>query len=249
MTSDSPERTAQPRRAGMLVPLFSLRSARGWGIGEIGDIAAAAHWRESAGMTLLQVLPINELPLAETSPSSSLSATIRFNSFVSWRTLPGQSYAERRSRARGVSCGMNLPACFAWTVRKWLTRVGISSRLSRSGGIVSDTTFAELPVVHQFREARVGRGDDADVHLLWPLPEGLDLAALEEPQQLRLQVEAEFTDLVDEQRATLGLADESLRVADGAGERATPIPEQLPFEHVARNGGDVERHERPARLS
>ena len=59
---------------GLLVPLFSLRSARGWGIGEIGDIAATAHWLESAGMTLLQLLPINELPLFETSPYSSLSA-------------------------------------------------------------------------------------------------------------------------------------------------------------------------------
>jgi 4-alpha-glucanotransferase len=63
-----------PRRAGMLVPLFSLRSTHGWGIGEIGDIPAAAKWFESAGLSLLQLLPINELPLQETSPYSSLSA-------------------------------------------------------------------------------------------------------------------------------------------------------------------------------
>jgi 4-alpha-glucanotransferase len=63
-----------PRRAGLLVPLFSLRSARGWGIGEIGDIAGTARWLESAGLSLLQLLPINELPLHETSPYSSLSA-------------------------------------------------------------------------------------------------------------------------------------------------------------------------------
>ena len=62
------------RRAGLLVPLFSLRSAQGWGIGEIGDIAAVARWLESAGLSLLQLLPINELPLHETSPYSSLSA-------------------------------------------------------------------------------------------------------------------------------------------------------------------------------
>jgi len=62
------------RRAGMLVPLFSLRSASGWGIGEIGDIAAAARWLQSAGLSLLQLLPINELPIHETSPYSSLSA-------------------------------------------------------------------------------------------------------------------------------------------------------------------------------
>src|SRR5688572_19069911 len=69
------ESSALPRRrAGLLIPLFSLKSARGWGIGEIGDIAGAAAWLESAGLSLLQLLPINELPLHETSPYSSLSA-------------------------------------------------------------------------------------------------------------------------------------------------------------------------------
>ena len=62
------------RRAGMLIPLFSLRSTHGWGIGEIGDIAPAARWLGSAGLSVLQLLPINELPLHETSPYSSLSA-------------------------------------------------------------------------------------------------------------------------------------------------------------------------------
>jgi 4-alpha-glucanotransferase len=62
------------RRAGLLIPLFSLRSDRGWGIGEIGDIAGTARWLEAAGLSLLQLLPINELPLQETSPYSSLSA-------------------------------------------------------------------------------------------------------------------------------------------------------------------------------
>ena len=32
------------RRAGITVPLFSLRSTRSWGIGEIGDIPAFAEW-------------------------------------------------------------------------------------------------------------------------------------------------------------------------------------------------------------
>ena len=32
------------RRAGISVPLFSLRSTRSWGIGEIGDIPAIAEW-------------------------------------------------------------------------------------------------------------------------------------------------------------------------------------------------------------
>lgn len=62
------------RRAGILVPLFSIPSSRSWGIGEIGDIGHAAGWLASAGQRLLQLLPINEMPPQETSPYSALSA-------------------------------------------------------------------------------------------------------------------------------------------------------------------------------
>ena len=62
------------RRAGILVPLFSIPSSTSWGIGEIHDIARIARWLETAGMRVLQLLPINELPPGETSPYSALSA-------------------------------------------------------------------------------------------------------------------------------------------------------------------------------
>lgn len=62
------------RRAGILVPLFSIASSRSWGIGEIGDIVHAARWLRAAGQGLLQLLPINEMPPHETSPYSALSA-------------------------------------------------------------------------------------------------------------------------------------------------------------------------------
>lgn len=62
------------RRAGILVPLFSLASSRGWGIGEIGDIDAMTRWLGAARHQVLQLLPINEMPPGETSPYSALSA-------------------------------------------------------------------------------------------------------------------------------------------------------------------------------
>ena len=72
-----------PRRAGILIPLFSLASSRSWGIGEIGDLVAAARWLESAGQRLLQLLPINEMPPGETSPYSALSAMAIDPQFIS----------------------------------------------------------------------------------------------------------------------------------------------------------------------
>lgn len=62
------------RRAGLLVPLFSMPSSRSWGIGEIGDLPHLGRWLASAGVRVLQLLPINEMPHGETSPYSSLSA-------------------------------------------------------------------------------------------------------------------------------------------------------------------------------
>jgi 4-alpha-glucanotransferase len=62
------------RRAGILVPLFSFPSSRSWGIGEIPDVVDLARWMEMGGQRLLQLLPINEMPPAETSPYSALSA-------------------------------------------------------------------------------------------------------------------------------------------------------------------------------
>ena len=62
------------RRAGALIPLFSIPSSRSWGIGEIGDIAAMVRWLDAAGIHILQLLPINEMPPGETSPYSALSA-------------------------------------------------------------------------------------------------------------------------------------------------------------------------------
>ena len=70
----TPPGTHGSRRSGILAPLFSLTSARSWGIGEIGDIETVARWLESAGQTVLQLLPLNEMPSGECSPYSSLSA-------------------------------------------------------------------------------------------------------------------------------------------------------------------------------
>jgi 4-alpha-glucanotransferase len=58
----------------MLIPLFSIRSERSWGIGEIGDLDAMTAWLERAGQRVLLMLPINEMPVHESSPYSALSA-------------------------------------------------------------------------------------------------------------------------------------------------------------------------------
>jgi 4-alpha-glucanotransferase len=51
-----------------------MPSSTSWGIGEIPDVAPLARWLFGAGQSVLQLLPIQEMPLGETSPYSALSA-------------------------------------------------------------------------------------------------------------------------------------------------------------------------------
>jgi 4-alpha-glucanotransferase len=62
------------RQAGAVLPLFSIRTRRDWGIGQITDLPAAAAWIKQAGHRLLQVLPPHELSAGETSPYGALTA-------------------------------------------------------------------------------------------------------------------------------------------------------------------------------
>jgi 4-alpha-glucanotransferase len=63
-----------PRQAGILLPLFSLRSATDWGVGEIPDLVPWARWCAAAGFSVAQVLPVNEASRGQNSPYAALSA-------------------------------------------------------------------------------------------------------------------------------------------------------------------------------
>jgi 4-alpha-glucanotransferase len=84
------------RRAGICLPLFSMRSRRSWGIGEIGDVAEIGKWMAAAGQSVLQILPLNELAPGESSPYSSLSAMAIDPQFISiWMLDPGGELESR----------------------------------------------------------------------------------------------------------------------------------------------------------
>jgi 4-alpha-glucanotransferase len=59
---------------GVTVPLFSIRSRRDWGIGQISDLPPCAAWIATAGQKLLQILPAFELAAGETSPYGARTA-------------------------------------------------------------------------------------------------------------------------------------------------------------------------------
>lgn len=48
------------RLAGTVIPLFSLRSERSWGIGDFGDLKAMVDWLALTRQNVLQLLPVND---------------------------------------------------------------------------------------------------------------------------------------------------------------------------------------------
>jgi len=48
------------RGAGVAIPVFSLRSEAGAGIGEFGDLPGLVDWAAEVGLNLVQILPIND---------------------------------------------------------------------------------------------------------------------------------------------------------------------------------------------
>ena len=64
----------QGRHAAVVVPVFSLRSERDWGVGEIPTLGVMARWLASAGLRAVHTLPLGDRPAGERSPYSALSA-------------------------------------------------------------------------------------------------------------------------------------------------------------------------------
>ena len=81
-------RSKQVRRAGALVPLFSIPSRVSWGIGEITDLPKFAPWLSAAGLSVLQLLPVNEMADGQSSPYSALSAMAIDPVYISLSEIP-----------------------------------------------------------------------------------------------------------------------------------------------------------------
>ena len=95
-------------------------------------------------------------------------------------------------------------------------------------------------------EIAVGGGDDTDVE-----GDGIvsadtaDRALLQRPEQLRLQRRGQLGDLVEEAGAACGRLEQAPARAEGAGERAALVTEQLRLEERLRQGRAIDGDERP----
>ncbi|HVE14641.1 MAG TPA: 4-alpha-glucanotransferase [Elusimicrobiota bacterium] len=106
------------RRAGLLLSPTALRSERDCGVGDLGAMPSLFSWMEEAGLSVLQLLPLNDLPPDGACPYSGVSAfaldpvlvalenvpEIRDSPALAgdverWRASPAGVAARRRRRA------------------------------------------------------------------------------------------------------------------------------------------------------
>ena len=89
------------RVAGTLIPVFSLRSRRSFGVGDFGDLRQMVDWVATTGQRLLQILPINDTTSshtwADSYPYSCISVFALHPQYVELGALPPlKSEADRQ---------------------------------------------------------------------------------------------------------------------------------------------------------
>ena len=105
---------------------------------------------------------------------------------------------------------------------------------------------AKQPLFGGFAQPRVGGADQREIHGDRPAAERRHAALLQHAQQPRLHAQRHVANFVEEQRPALRLAQApEAALAPRAGEGAAGVAEQLCLDQVLRNGGAVDRHERP----
>ena len=89
----------------------------------------------------------------------------------------------------------------------------------------------------------LGGADDREVHVHRLAVERRDGTLLQDAEQPRLQVQRHVPDLIQKNRATVGLLDLADRCLVLGAESALLVAEKLRLERSLRNGGAIQRHE------
>jgi 4-alpha-glucanotransferase len=97
------------RSAGILVPLFSLRTRDDLGRGEILDLAPMIDLARDMGHRIVQLLPLDEGAPGETSPYSAMSVFAVDPMYISVQALPGIGPASMARAHDEVGAGRFVP--------------------------------------------------------------------------------------------------------------------------------------------
>lgn len=97
--------------AGTLVPVFSLRSHKSFGIGDFGDLKKMIDWVAATGQHLLQILPINDtschLTWEDSYPYSCVSVFALHPIYIDLQALPALKKKKDREHFEALRQELN----------------------------------------------------------------------------------------------------------------------------------------------
>ena len=133
------------RSAGVLIPLFSLRTRDDLGRGEILDLPAMVDFARDAGLSIIQLLPLDEGAPDETSPYSAMSVLAIDPVYISARELGGIGRVSIARAQAAVGGGRVVARAVSRPVRLALLERAYRASRVRGGSEFGDefTLFAD----------------------------------------------------------------------------------------------------------
>ncbi|MEI6946954.1 4-alpha-glucanotransferase [Paraflavisolibacter sp. H34] len=99
------------RGTGVAVPVFSLRTAGSFGVGEFEDIKLLADWARQVGIRLIQILPVNDTTATHTwmdsYPYAAISAFALHPLYIHLQRVAGEQDAPLLEKYRGEQERLN----------------------------------------------------------------------------------------------------------------------------------------------
>lgn len=97
--------------AGVAIPVFSLRSRNGFGVGEFSDIKLLVDWAIESGLRLVQLLPVNDtitnFNWRDSYPYSAISAFALHPLYINLEKVAGTEYADQLVSLKAVKDKLN----------------------------------------------------------------------------------------------------------------------------------------------
>lgn len=135
--------------AGIAIPVFSLRTASSFGVGEFTDIKCLADWAKDVGLKLIQLLPVNDTSATHTwkdsYPYAAISAFALHPLYINLAKVAGRQYGQTiKSLAKKQKQLNALPEVDYEAVMQFKMRVLRELYEMDSGDFADDAAYKEF---------------------------------------------------------------------------------------------------------
>lgn len=146
------------KKAGLVMPLFSLRSQENWGVGEVPDLEDFARWASRAGFSAVMLLPFHEVWPGETSPYGAVTAFaldpvfLRLAHCEDFVALGGEQGIFSAEQLASLAACRAAPAV-EWDAVRALKSVALKAAFQRFKEVEVNTSRAKLFEAFKAQEA------------------------------------------------------------------------------------------------